>query len=188
MSRAVRGVALTVLRVLFRIATCFSRAWHTRGVSLKRKLGVGFGTLLIAAGTTGAGLAASGHGRSLQAAGRVHLVSTTRASFFQASAEYLGTSVARLRHEEKAKKKTLAEIANTTPGRSAKQLTRALAAAAALKLQQMSDHVLSRMQARVMHAWLVRRITGFLNDTCPLGIAGGGLQGHLLGCAHMQSR
>jgi hypothetical protein len=157
-------------------------------VSLKRKLGVGLAALLIAGGATGAGLAASGHGRRTRAAREVHLASTTRTSFLQASAEYLGTDVATLRHEEKAEKKTLAEIANTTAGRSAQQLTRVLAAAASLRLQQMSDHVLSRLQTRVMHAWLVHRITGFLNDTCPLAIAGSGLQKHLLGCAHMQSR
>jgi hypothetical protein len=157
-------------------------------VSLKRKFGVGLAALLIAGGATGAGLAASGHGRSVQAVREVHLLSTTRAGFLQASAGYLGISVATLRHEEKAEKKTLAQIANMTSGTSAQQLTSVLAAAASLKLQQMSDHVLSRLQARVMHAWLVRRIKGFLNDTCSLGIAGGGLQRHLLGCAHMQSR
>jgi hypothetical protein len=157
-------------------------------MSLRRKLGVGFAALLIAGGATGAGLAASGHGRSVQAVRQVHLASTTRASFLQASAEYLGTNVATLRNEEKAKRETLAQIANTTPGRSAKQLTSVLAAAASLKLQQMSDHVVSRTQVRVMHTWLVRRITGFLNDTCPLSIAGDGLQKHLLGCAHMLPR
>jgi len=43
------------------------------------------------------------------------------------------------------------------------------------------------MQQRGLHAILQRRITGFLNDTCPLGLAGVRL--HLAGCAgmHMSS-
>jgi hypothetical protein len=153
-------------------------------VSLRRKLGAGVVVLLIAGGATGAGLAASGHGRNPQAVHHVSLASTTRAGFLRATAEYLGTNVQTLRHEEK-EGKTLADIANATPGRSAQQLTRLLANAASLKLQEISDRAVSRMQVRVMQSWLRRRITGFLNDTCALGIAGSGMEKHLIGCANM---
>ena len=141
-------------------------------------------TLVIAGAATGAGLAASGHGGNLPPAPRqLHLASTAKADFVRATAEYLGTDVATLRHEHKAGR-TLAEIANATPGRSAKQLTAFLVRAAFVRLALSTDRALSRDQVQMLHAWLQRRVTGFLTDTCPLSLTG--LTRHLGGCNGMR--
>jgi hypothetical protein len=157
-------------------------------MSLKRKpvAATAAALLVIAGSATGAAIAASGHGRSLPPApNQLRLTSTSRTGFLRASATYLGTDLATLRHELKSG--TLAQIANATPGRSEKRLAALLVPAAFAKLSMMSDKALPRMQQRGLHAILQRRITGFLNDTCPLGLAGLGL--HLAGCAgmHMSS-
>jgi hypothetical protein len=151
-------------------------------MSLKRKLVAGAGALFLAGGAAGAGLAASGHGTSRHVVRHVQLKSTTEAAFIRASAVYLGTDAATLRREVKGGR-TLADVADSTPGRSAKQLTRLLVAAAATRLGQVSDRSLSPSQQTVLHALLRRRVTGFLNDTCPLGLAG--LGKHLGGCKGM---
>lgn len=151
-------------------------------MSLKRKLVVGGAALLIAGGATGGGLAASGQGHSVQPIRHLHLASTSRAGFLRATAQYLGTDVATLRHEMKGGR-TLAVIADATPGRSARQLAALLVAAASMKLQLISDRALSGMQQRALRRLLRPRITGFLNDTCPLGLAG--LGKHLAGCPGM---
>jgi hypothetical protein len=152
-------------------------------VSLKRKLVAGGAAVLVAGGAAGAGLAASGHGRSVPPAPRhLRLGGTTRGAFLRATAVYLGTDAARLRHEGKAGR-TLAQIANATPGRSAKELAVLLVAAASMKLQLISDRALGPAQQQALHTLLRRRITGFLNDTCALGL--GGLARHFAGCPGM---
>lgn len=153
-------------------------------MSLKRKLAAGGAVaLLVAGGATGAGLAASGQGAGPKRVAQVRLASTTRAAFVRASAAYLGTEVASLRREV-ASGRTLADVANATPGRSAKQLVSLLVAAAGARLELVADRPLSRSQQRSLHVWLRRRITGFLNDTCPLSLSG--LGKHLGGCAGMK--
>jgi hypothetical protein len=153
-------------------------------VSLKRKLvAAGAATLVIAGGATGAAIAASGHGRSLPPAPHhLRLASTSRAGFLKATAQYLGTDVATLRHQTKGGR-TLAEIANATSGRSAKQLTGLLLAAASVKLQLISDRAMSTAQQGALHRLIRPRIIGFLNDTCPLAL--GALGKHLAGCPGM---
>jgi hypothetical protein len=138
---------------------------------------------VVAAGVTGAGLAASGHGRSAQPAPtRLYLKGTTRASFVHATAQYLGTDVATLRHETKSGR-TLADIANATPGRSEKQLTALLVAAGTSKLLLISDGAMSTAKRQALHVLVRHRITGFLNDTCPLAFRA--LATHLAGCPGM---
>jgi hypothetical protein len=141
-------------------------------VSLKRKLAVGGAVVVVAAGAaTGAGLAASGHGQSVQPIHHLRLANTSKTGFLRATAQYLDTNVATLRREAKGGR-TLADIANATPGRSAKQLATLLTAAAAAKAQVGANRALTNQQTFLLHSWLKRRITGFLNDTCPLGLAG----------------
>jgi hypothetical protein len=152
-------------------------------MSLKRKLVVVGGALVLAGGATGAGLAAGGH-RSIPSAPRhVRLAGTTERAFLDATAEYLGTDVATLRHETKRGGRTLAEIADATPGRSAKQLAAVLVSAGTAKLEEGSDRALTRGEQSMLHTTVQRRITSFLNDTCPLSFSG--LVKHLAGCAGM---
>jgi hypothetical protein len=152
-------------------------------VSLKRKLLAGLATLIIAGGATGAAIAASGHGRNLPPAPhRLSVTSIGKASFVRATARYLGTDAATLRHEVKGGR-TLAEIADATSGRSAKQLSALLLTAATMKLQLIADRALTTAQQASLRRRLRPQITGFLNDTCPLAL--GGIAKHLGGCAGM---
>lgn len=154
-------------------------------MSLKRKLVAGGVALLIAGAATGAGFAASGHGRNSTPAPRqLHLAHLTKSDFLHATAQYLGTDVTTLRNEVKAGR-TLADIADATPGRSTKQLTAFLVHAAAVRLALSTDRALSGPQVRLLHTWLEHRVTGYLTDTCPLSLAG--LARHLGGCAGMMT-
>jgi hypothetical protein len=156
-------------------------------VSLERKLvAAGVATLVIAGGATGAAIAASGHGRSLPPAPRqLRVASVGKASFVRATAQYLGTDVATLQHQVKAGK-TLAEIADATSGRSAKQLSALLLGAASSKLKLIADRALTTAQQASLRRRLRPQITGFLNDICPLAL--GGIAKHLGGCAGMGMR
>lgn len=152
-------------------------------MSLKRKLLAGLATLIIAGGATGAAIAASGNGRTLPPAPhRLSVASIGKASFVRATARYLGTDVATLRHQVKAGR-TLAEIADSTSGRSAAQLSALLLTAATTKLELIADRALTTAQQGSLRRRLRPQITGFLNDTCPLAL--GGIAKHLGGCAGM---
>lgn len=152
-------------------------------MSFKRKLLAGTAVFLLAGGATGAAIAASGQGRSLPPAPRqLRIASVAKASFVKATAQYLGTDVATLRHEMKGGT-TLAAIANRTSGRSAKQLSALLLSAASLKLQLIADHALTPSEKAAVSRQLQRQITGFLTDTCPLTL--GSIAKHLAGCAGM---
>ena len=152
-------------------------------MSLKRKLVAGLATLIIAGGATGAAIAASGHGRSLPPAPRQLRVTTVgEASFVKATAQFLGTDAATLRQQVKGGR-TLAEIADATSGRSAKQLSALLLTAATMKLQLIADRALTTAQQTSLRRRLRPQIVGFLNDTCPLAL--GGMAKHLGGCAGM---
>jgi hypothetical protein len=104
------------------------------------------------------------------------------AGFLLATAQYLGTDVATLRHEI-GSGKTLAQIANSTSGRSERQLTALLIVAASKRLQTISDRPMSAAQQRALAGLVRPRVTGFLNDTCPLAL--GALAKHLVGCPGM---
>ena len=151
-------------------------------MSLKRKLVVAGAVLLVAGGVAGAGLAASGQAKSAPAPTQLRLASVKEAGFLLATARYLGTDVATLRREAKSGK-TLAQVANSTSGRSASQLAALLVAAASQKLQTISDRPMSTAQQQALAKLIRPRITGFLNDTCPLAL--GALGKHLVGCPGM---
>jgi hypothetical protein len=152
-------------------------------VSLERKLvTAGLATLIIAGGGTGAAIAASGHGRMPPAPDRLSIATIGKASFVTATARYLGTDAATLRHEVKGGR-TLAEIADATSGRSAKQLSALLLTAASTRLQLIADRALTTAQQASLRRRLRPQIIGFLNDTCPLALSG--IAKHLGGCAGM---
>ena len=151
-------------------------------MSLKRKLVVAGAVLVLAGAAAGAGLAASGHARSVPAPRQLRLASVTKPGFLLATAQYLGTGVSTLRREEKSGK-TLAEVANATPGRSARELSALLVAAAGERLQTISDRPMSTAQQQALAKLIRPRITGFLNDACPLAL--GALAKHLVGCPGM---
>jgi hypothetical protein len=152
-------------------------------VSFKRKLLAGTAVFLLGGGATGAAIAASGQGRSLPPAPhQLRLASVGSASFVRATARYLDTNAATLRHQVKGGR-TLAEIADATPGRSAKQLSALLMSAASVKLQLIADRALTPTEQQSLRRQLRRQIVGFLTDTCPLAL--GSIAKHLAGCAGM---
>jgi hypothetical protein len=151
-------------------------------MSLERKLVVGVAVLVLAGGAAGAGLAASGHTRSVPAARQLRLASVKKSGFLLASAQYLGTDVSTLRRETKGGR-TLAQIANATSARSARQLERLLVVAASRRLQTISDRPMSTVQQQALAKLVRPRVAGFLNDTCPLAL--GALARHLVGCPGM---
>ncbi len=138
--------------------------------------------MLVAGGGAGAGLAASGHGANAQRPLRAPPFQATHAGFVRASAFYLGIDVSTLRREVKDGR-TIAEVADSTPGRSSQQLATYLMRAASTKLAQATDRALSPAQRKTLHSWLQHKITGFVTDTCPLGLDG--LRKRLGGCPGM---
>jgi hypothetical protein len=98
------------------------------------------------------------------------------------AATYLGISTTDLLTQLQAGK-TLAQIANATSGRSARQLAVLLVVAASKRLQTISDRPMSGAQQQALANLIRPRITGFLNDTCPLAL--GALGKHLAGCPGM---
>ena len=151
-------------------------------MSLERKLVVGGAVLVLAGAAAGAGLAAGGHARNVPAPRELRLASVTEPGFLLATARYLGTDVGTLRREEKSGR-TLAQVASATPGRSERQLVALLVAAASKRLQTISDRPMSSAQQQALAKLIRPRITGFLNDTCPLVL--GALAKHLVGCPGM---
>ena len=152
-------------------------------MSLKRKLLAGTAALLVAGGGAGAGLAASGHGSSVQAPLHAPPLRLTHAGFVRASAFYLGIDVATLRQDMKGGR-TIAEVADATSRRSAAKLTAYLVRAATVRLTLLAHRPLSPAERRSMQGWLKHRITGFITDTCPLSVAG--MAKHLGGCHGMK--
>lgn len=152
-------------------------------MSLKRKVLAGTAALLVAGGGTGAGLAASGHGNTARARLPAPTLRLTQAGFVRVSAFYLGIDVATLRGDMKSGR-TIAEVADATPGRSTAKLTSYLVRAATVRLTLLAHRPLSPAERRSMRSWLSHRITGFLTDTCPLSVAG--MAKHLGGCHGMK--
>lgn len=149
---------------------------------LERKLAAGAAVLLLAGGGAGAGLAASGQSGHVPQTRHAPPFRATHAGFVRASAWFLGLDVATLRREVK-RGRTIADVANATAGKSARRLTAYLVRAASSRLELVADRPLSPAQQQALRAWLQRRITGFLTDTCPLNLAG--LHQHLKGCPGM---
>jgi hypothetical protein len=127
-------------------------------------------------------LAASGHGGNVQGLQHAPAFRATTAGFVRASAYYLGIDTATLRQDMKSGR-TIAEVANATSGRSEQQLTAYLVRAATVRLTAIAHRPLSPPERRTLGSWLQRRISGWLNDTCPLSL--NGFSKHLGGCHGM---
>ena len=147
---------------------------------LERKLATGAALVLLAGGAAGGAIAATGG----SPAARPLPFSASRTGLLRASAVYLGVRLPTLRQELKGGK-TLAQIANATPGRSERALVTLLVADVTVRLQQIADRPLLRAQRRALRPWLRRRVAGFLDDTCPLSLVG--LEKPLAGCAGMRA-
>ena len=139
---------------------------HTCGVSLKRKLLIGMLVLLVAGGATGGALAAHSHA-AVKIAPVPHLAGK---SLLSAASIYLGIPLAQLKHEV-GPKHPLAEIASSTPGRTVAGLRATLVYDAMTNLHR-SQGALSQTRMRYAHAWLTRRIGGYVAGTCPLKVRG----------------
>lgn len=139
---------------------------HTCGVSLKRKLLIGVVVLLVAGGATGGALAARSHA-TVKTAPVPHLAGK---SLLSAASIYLGIPLARLKREV-GPGHPLAEIAGSTPGRTVAGLRATLVYDAMTNLHR-SQGALSPVRMRYAHAWLTKRIAGYVAGTCPLKVRG----------------
>ena len=131
---------------------------------------------MIAGGATGGSIAAT-DGSPAKHPLPFH---ATPNGLLHASADYLGVQMVVLKRELKGGK-TLAQIANSTPGRSERALVTLLVADASREIEQISDRALQPAQRRALRPWLRRRVAGYLDHTCPLSLVG--LEQHLAGCA-----
>src|SRR5579862_7854314 len=130
-------------------------------MSPKRKLVAALAIFLIAGGATGAALAASSHSSSTTTPRLVQ-----GKSLLAASAAYLGTTLPALKSELHPGH-PLAAIASATPGRSVAGLQAALYHDA---LARLGKGKVARTRAAFVHAWLHKRIAGYVAGTCPLSL------------------
>lgn len=147
-------------------------------MGLERKLATGAAIVLLAGGATGGAIAASG-----SPAKHPLPFKANRSGLLRASADYLGLQLPALQRELHGGK-TLAQIANSTPGRSQRALVTLLVTDASREIEGISDRALNRAQRNALRPWLRRRVAGFLDNTCPLSLVG--LEQHLAGCAGAQ--
>ena len=144
---------------------------------LERKLATGAALLVLAGGATGGALAASGGGSPARHALPFH---ATKSGLLRASADYLGVQMTALERALRSGR-TLAQLADATPGRSERGLVTLLVVDASREIAQIADRPLQPAQRRALRPWLRRRVAGFLDDTCPFSLVG--LEQHLAGCA-----
>lgn len=138
-----------------------------RTVKQKAAVGAAFAVLLVG----GAFAAVSATGQSNGHRGRsarAHRLGAKQGGPVAASARYLGVPVTRL-SSELSSGKTLAQIANATPGKSAEGLLDALVAARKAKLAKASSNITRRVTAEVNRAGGPR--LGGLGHTQLAGVA-----------------
>ncbi|HZT83924.1 MAG TPA: hypothetical protein VE984_00700 [Gaiellaceae bacterium] len=135
-------------------------------MSSRRKLAALAAVLLVAAGATGAALASQGRS-TVKPAPVPHLAGK---SLIDAAAIYLGIPVARLKGDLRPGH-PLAAVARSTPGRSVAGLRATLVYDAMTNLHR-AQGALSRVRMRYAHAWLSRRIAGYVAGACPLSLHG----------------
>jgi hypothetical protein len=142
--------------------------------ALKRRIAVG-GAVALAA--TGGGVAVAARGHDAQPLARAASPSFAaaygshhrRGGFVSAVVTYLGLSPDQIRTQLQSGK-TLAQIADATPGKSAAGLIQALVDAAKQKLAAaVAAGRLTQAQADQLAASLQQRITSFVNSTRPAG-------------------
>jgi hypothetical protein len=135
-------------------------------MSSRRKLAAFVTVLLVAGGATGGALAARSHAAA-KTAPVPHLAGK---SLLAAASIYLGIPLSQLRHEIRPAH-PLAAIASSTPGRTVAGLRETLVYDAMTNLHR-SQGALSQVRMRYAHAWLTRRIRGYVAGTCPLDVHG----------------
>jgi hypothetical protein len=114
---------------------------------LKRRLALAVALLALLAGGTAVALGATGSGRSARH-GHRHAHAGARHGLLTSASGYLGIPATQLR-SELASGKTLAQIADATPGKSEAGLVAALVAAGRQRLQSASTRLTTRVQALV---------------------------------------
>ena len=135
-------------------------------MSLKRKLLIGVSVLLVAGGATGGALAARSHA-AVKTAPVAHVAGK---SLLKASSIYLGIPLSQLKREL-TPDHPLAAIASSTPGRTVAGLRATLVYDAMTNLHR-SQGAISQTRMRYAHAWLTKRIAGYVAGTCPLKVRG----------------
>jgi hypothetical protein len=135
-------------------------------MSSRRKLAALAAVLLVAAGATGGALAARSHS-TVKPTPVPHLAGK---SLITAASIYLGIPLARLKSELRPGH-PLAAVASSTPGRSVAGLRATLVYDAMTNLHR-AQGALSRVRTRYAHAWLRKRIAGYVAGTCPLKLHG----------------
>jgi hypothetical protein len=131
-------------------------------MSSRRKLAALAAVFLVAAGATGGSLAARGHA-AVKTVPVPHLAGK---NLLTAASIYLGIPLAQLKHEIRPGH-PLAAIASSTPGRTVGGLRATLFYDALTSLHR-AQGVVSRVRMRFDHAWLSKRIAGYVAGTCPL--------------------
>jgi hypothetical protein len=114
---------------------------------LKRRLALAVALLALLAGGTAVALGATGSGRGARH-GHRHAHPGARHGLLTSASGYLGIPATQLR-SELASGKTLAQIADATPGKSEAGLVAALVAAGRQRLQSVSTRLTTRVQALV---------------------------------------
>lgn len=135
-------------------------------MSLKRKLLIGVSVLLVAGGATGGALAARSHA-AVKTAPVAHVAGK---SLLKASSIYLGIPLSQLKREL-TPDRPLAAIASSTPGRTVAGLRATLVFDAMTNLHH-AQGALPLVRTRYAHAWLTKRIGGYVAGTCPLKLGG----------------
>lgn len=139
---------------------------HTCGVSLKRKLVIAAAVFLVAGGATGGALAARSHATAKDAP----VPHVAGKDLLTAASIYLGIPRAQLKHEL-GPAHPLAQIASSTPGRSVAGLRATLLYDAMTNLHR-AQGAIPQVRMRYAHAWLTKRISGYIAGTCPLKLSG----------------
>jgi hypothetical protein len=135
-------------------------------MSSRRKLAALAAVLLVAGGATGGALAARSHA-AVRTAPVPHVAGK---SLLTAASIYLGIPLAQLKQELRPGH-PLAAVASSTPGRTVAGLRATLVYDAMTNLHR-SQGALSNVRLSYAHAWLTKRIRGYVAGTCPLGVRG----------------
>jgi len=150
-------------------------------MSSRRKLATLTAVLLVAGGATGGALAA----RSYATAKTAPVPHLGGKSLIRAASIYLGIPLVQLKHELHQGHTTLADVATSTSGRTVAGLRATLVYDAMTNLHR-AQGAISRLRMRFAHAWLRKRITGYIAGTCPLGFGRGMFLKLGGGCAGMK--
>ena len=135
-------------------------------MSSRRKLAALVTVLLVAGGATTGALAAHSH-TAAKTAPVPHLAGK---SLLAAASIYLGIPLAQLKRELHPGH-PLADIASSTSGRTVAGLRATLIYDAMASLHR-AQGAMSRVRMGYAHAWVAKRVAGYIAGTCPLKLGG----------------